>query len=798
MGLHKISLRTLVTLLLVILSMTIVLFAGQTYHELALDNQRQILKEELHEISSKTIAQMDDQVLDIAVSLREQKKFKDAFSRQDRVALAQLLDDQFRQYYVSAGIIKLFQIYVYSPGFDLIAQSNSGIRARDAGSVLCADLANVASARSGHDRLKSISGLCASADRVYYSLIIPLGSFTASGYLQIVIDPFVSLIEIEKQTGMPIAISSLNKENIYRGPRWADDSNNVISTGVWLETFDQRPLLLLSVEQDIAGFAAEIGAARNKLLLFAGSITLLSVILAFWALQRTTLKPLQRFIDQLMVVRRDRRQLGAVLDIKGSAELAQLFDVYNDMSAELARLYDEYEKMAFTDQLTNLPNRALFNDRLAQMILSSKRRGEKLGVLLLDLDGFKEVNDTLGHYAGDLLLQKVGERLQRVLRASSTLARVTSEDEPYYPGAEDIDDVSTVARLGGDEFAVLLPALKGVDGAIKVAKRIAEVLDAPIEIDGNSVIVTGTLGIAMYPEHGEDGDTLLRRVDIALYVAKNIQTSFSVYDAAYDRHSVNQLALKAELRAGIEQDQMILFYQPKLNISRGCVTGVEALIRWQHPTRGMIPPDQFIPLSEQRGLIGPLTDWVIRRALRQYKEWQRQGIELQVAVNLSSRVLYDLSLPNRIESTLRELELPPSALCLEVTEQATMQDPKRAMDILNRLDKMGISLSIDDFGTGYSSLGYLKNLPVDEIKIDKSFVMEMEKSENDAKIVHATIDLAHNLGLRVVAEGVENELVLKMLRSLNCDYAQGYHLTRPLPPEDLMDWIRKSEWECRV
>ncbi|MBI3771199.1 MAG: EAL domain-containing protein [Gammaproteobacteria bacterium] len=778
--------------------MTIVLFAWETYHDLALDNQRKLLKAELQDRSSQVVAEMEGYVLDVALHLRELTKFKDSFKKQDREALARLLDDQFQQYYVSAGLVKLFQIYVYSPGFDLVSQSNGGIRAHRRVDVLCADLVNVASLRSGHDRLKSISGLCASSGRVYYSLIIPTDSFVANGYLQIVIDPFVNLIEIEKRMGMPIAISSPNKEDIYRGSRWADSNNDVITADVWLETFDQRPLLLLSVEQSIANFAGEIGAARNKLILFAGGITLLSVILAFWLLQRTTLKPLQRFIEQLSDVRRDWRQLGAAIDFKGNAELTKLFNVFNDMSTELARLYDEYEKMAFTDQLTNLPNRALFNDRLAQMILSSKRRGEKLGVLLLDLDGFKEVNDTLGHHVGDVLLQQVGERLQRILRASSTLARVSSEDEPYYPDGQTADDVSTVARLGGDEFAVLLPALKNVDGAIKVAKRIVEVLDSPIEIEGNNVIVTGTLGIAMYPEHGEDGATLLRRVDIALYVAKNIQSSFSVYDAAYDRHSVNQLALKAELRAGIEQDQMILFYQPKLNIARGCVTGVEALIRWRHPERGMIPPDQFIPLSEQRGLIGPLTDWVIRRALLQYKEWQRQGIELQVAVNLSSRVLYDLSLPNRIESTLRDLELPPSALCLEVTEQATMQDPKRAMEILNRLDQMGVSLSIDDFGTGYSSLGYLKNLPVDEIKIDKSFVMEMEKSENDAKIVHATIDLAHNLGLRVVAEGVENELVLKMLRSLNCDYVQGYHLARPLPPEDLVEWIRKSEWVCGV
>jgi EAL domain-containing protein (putative c-di-GMP-specific phosphodiesterase class I) len=324
------------------------------------------------------------------------------------------------------------------------------------------------------------------------------------------------------------------------------------------------------------------------------------------------------------------------------------------------------------------------------------------------------------------------------------------------------------------------------------------VLEPPAEIDGNLIVVAGTLGIAMFPEHGENAESLLRRSDVALYVAKHIQNDFSVYDPAYDSHSVKQLALKAELRTAIEEDQLVLFYQPKLDLEKGCVTSVEALVRWQHPERGMIPPDQFIPLSEQRGLIGPLTEWVIREALRQYTEWQKLGLHLQIAVNLSSRVLYDLSLPNKIEKYLINYQLPPGALSLEITEEATMIDPERAMNILNRLDEMGVSLSIDDFGTGHSSLSYLKRLPVDEIKIDRSFVMEMEESDSDAKIVHATIDLSHNLGLKVVAEGVETVTALKMLKSLNCDYAQGYYLSRPVPAAELCDWLNKSGYSCNI
>ncbi len=243
---------------------------------------------------------------------------------------------------------------------------------------------------------------------------------------------------------------------------------------------------------------------------------------------------------------------------------------------------------------------------------------------------------------------------------------------------------------------------------------------------------------------------------------------------------------------------MVLFYQPKLDLSRGCIDSVEALVRWQHPVRGIIPPNQFIPLSEQRGLIGPLTEWVIHQALQQYKAWQLQGIFVQISVNLSSRVLYDLSLPNKIENYLTAIQLPPSALSLEITEEATMLDPERALAILNSLKKMGVLLSVDDFGTGHSSLSYLKRLPVDEIKIDRSFVKEMESSDSDAKIVHATIDLSHNLGFKVVAEGVETEEALNMLKDLGCDYAQGNYLSRPVPADEMLSWLANSGYCCKL
>ncbi|HHJ80195.1 MAG TPA: EAL domain-containing protein, partial [Candidatus Tenderia electrophaga] len=505
----------------------------------------------------------------------------------------------------------------------------------------------------------------------------------------------------------------------YRSPDWhvGDEGKDYISASFRLKSDTGQPLAEVILQHELSLFNQRLTASRNQLMLLTGVVTLIMLGLMLWVLHSSTVNPIRQIISQLNKVRNDRHQLGKPVGLSGNAELRELVQVFNEMSQELAKSYDKYETLAFTDTLTNLPNRTLFLDRLSQIVLLSQRKGEKFGVMLLDLDGFKDINDTLGHHIGDELLKQIAERLQRIIRASSTIARVVdnnavSKAENITPGLEE----STIARLGGDEFAILLPNLASIEGAVSVVKRITEVLEESVLIDDNAIVVAGTLGVSMFPEHGENAETLLRRADVALYVAKHLKNDFSVYDPVYDNNSVKQLALKAELRSAIDEGQMVLFYQPKLDLARGCVDSVEALIRWQHPERGMIPPDQFIPLSEQRGLIGPLTDWVIQRALRQHKEWQQQGVIVQIAVNLSSRILYDLSLPNKIGDYLAELQLPPSALSLEITEEATMIDPERALTILNDLRSMDVSLSIDDFGTGHSSLSYLKRLPVDEIK----------------------------------------------------------------------------------
>ena len=429
----------------------------------------------------------------------------------------------------------------------------------------------------------------------------------------------------------------------------------------------------------------------------------------------------------------------------------------------------EKEYQAMHDALTGLPNRTLFRDRVEQALLSS-RDGLLSAVMLMDLDRFKDVNDTLGHHNGDLLLQEVAHRLRSALEA----------------------DV-TVARLSGDEFALLLPNVSGLHHATEVAKRILDVVRRPFVVAGVELDIDASIGIAVHPLHGEDAHKLIQRADIAMYMAKEVHSSHEVYSTERDGYSAARLALAAELRGAIEREELTTYYQPKVDMKTGIVTGAEALVRWTHPERGFMPPDEFIHVAEHTGLIRPLTTAVLACALRQCRDWADEGLELGVSVNLSVRSLLDLHLPASVESLLAEYEVSPSRLTLEITESSIMADPIRAADIVDQLSALGVGLAIDDFGTGYSSLSYLKRLPVTEIKIDKSFVMAMTTEDNDAVIVRSTIDLGQNLGLRVVAEGVESHEMWLQLQRLGCDVAQGYHISRPLPPAEFRDWL--SAWE---
>jgi diguanylate cyclase (GGDEF)-like protein/PAS domain S-box-containing protein len=432
----------------------------------------------------------------------------------------------------------------------------------------------------------------------------------------------------------------------------------------------------------------------------------------------------------------------------------------------LLRQSELNEHQAMHDGLTGLPNRTLFRDRIEQAIALARRDSAQLAVAMIDLDRFKDVNDSLGHHAGDTLLVEVGRRLRGILRSSDT-----------------------VARLGGDEFGVLISKPRSTSDVAVVIGKMRAALEQSVMVEGLALPAEGSIGIAMFPAHGRDVDTLLRHADVAMYSAKDTKSGYVFYDGSRTETDPLRLTLVSELRRALEQRELVLHYQPKAVLASGAVQSVEALLRWNHPTRGMVGPDEFIPLAQQTGLIKPLTLYVLDEALSQCRAWQRDGLTLGVAVNLSVRNLLDADFPQQVRRLLQKREVDPALLQLEITESTMLSDPVRTKRVLDKLAAMGIALSIDDFGTGYSSLSYLSQLPVNEIKIDRSFVMNMAQSDNDAVIVRSTIDLGRNLGLQVVAEGVETEEAWDELSELGCTLAQGYYLSRPVPAAELTQWL---------
>jgi diguanylate cyclase (GGDEF)-like protein len=431
------------------------------------------------------------------------------------------------------------------------------------------------------------------------------------------------------------------------------------------------------------------------------------------------------------------------------------------VTLRIRRQMDEIEYRALYDGLTELPNRSLFRQRIEETIAAHGSNGGSAAVMLLDVDRFKDINEALGHDLGDLLLQELGKRL-RVL----------------------VEPTETLARLSGDEFGLLLPDASAEQGHA-VADRLHAALETPFALRGLPLEIAASVGIAVYPDHGDDVEALLQHADVAMYFAKDSHLRTAVYDAEQDTSDAARLALAGELRGAIETGQLRVFFQPKADLRTGHVVGAEALVRWQHPERGFIPPNEFIPIAERTGLIKPLSRYVLAEAVKQCAAWNAAGFDLRVSVNVTVPDLLDLDFPDRTVALLDEADVGPEQLELEITETTILADPVHVREVLTRLNELGVRFAIDDFGTGYSSLAYLRRLPVHTIKIDRSFVMGMSEDASDATIVRSTIDLGRNLGLEVVAEGVETQEVWSELRALGCSVAQGYLIGRPVPADEL-------------
>ena len=566
--------------------------------------------------------------------------------------------------------------------------------------------------------------------------------------------------------GSGVAVSTLPASELL-GVSLADfqrgevllQGDNLVTRVVGLDGDTGRihTVLLRSVDQVLAPFV------RLQWVLFV--ITLLGVLLfavgSALTARRIT-QPLSRLL--LSVQRVEQGDYESPLPaLKRTDEVGTLSRAFDHMRKSVAAKQAEVRQLAYWDRLTGLPNREQFREVLIEAMTTQKADSVPVSVITLNLDRFKHVNDVLGYDFGDELLKAVAQRLQGQLRRSR----------------------DCVARLGGDVFGLLLYRTD-TEGALQLTQSIAQAFEQPLALNGQTVDVSASMGVACWPTDADVPDLLLSRSEIAMHAAKARTVGTLLYEPSLDSSSAQNLSLLTDLRHALEHNELRLFLQPKISVATGRVVAAEALVRWQHPQRGLVPPMAFIPFAEQTGFVRQLTLWMFEETARQWQGLQQADQSIRVAINLSTRDLLDLEFPNRLATLMQQYQVPTSGFCLEITESAIMDDPQRAEATLNRLAAQGFKLSIDDFGTGYSSLAYLKRLPVNELKIDKSFVMGMENDANDAKIVRSTIDLAHNLGLTVVAEGVENAAILSQLRELNCDEAQGYHMSKPVPVTDFM------------
>ncbi|MFL6624033.1 MAG: putative bifunctional diguanylate cyclase/phosphodiesterase [Sulfurifustis sp.] len=754
-----------------LLSLGVVAIGGRIYRDHVLDNERNALAERLRVGVDFLRLLLDDDAKRTASRLSQDPATeKEAIS----AGLAKNIDRMLREDRSGTAPV---HIGVYDTQLNLIVQlSDPDPQLSQHLAAACDHLrAHAGKVQRGETPWQvSFSGFCATDAGLYYAVVVPLQHVPLQ-YAQITFDLRKVSGLVEKNISLPVRLVDPKGLAIYESKLWPLDENydDRLVVALPLDTGGGKSAFL-QVAKDESALYSRLEQTRYAVFLAAGAITLLFVLIAIAFLERTVIGPLHGLIVQLRAMSGDESKLGDRIRAEGNAESIQLAESFNGMTERLERLYEQVGHMAFTDSLTQLPNRSFFLKRLEQTVHHARQENKLFGLFIIDLDRFRDVNDTIGHHVGDLLLQQVAVRLRDKLRESDT-----------------------IARIGGDEFAVLLPNVTAKQ-ADMAARMLIQSLRSDIVVQTHRLDVAASIGIALYPDHGVDARTLIQRAEVAMYAAKQGGCGQMPYDAGMDRYHSQQLALMGELRHAVEREQFVLYYQPKIGLRHNRVIGVEALVRWRHPNGTLIMPETFIPLLEQSSLMRGLTGWVTHEALRMGRDLRERGFALPVAVNISARDLQNSGLAEELAEYLAVHRASPNWLELEITESAVMADVVGAQAVLNQLAEMGFQMSIDDFGTGYSSLGYLKRLPVQGVKIDKSFVMGMAKDDNDAAIVYTSIDLTHNLGLHVVAEGVDDEGVLNRLRVHGCDAAQGMYLSRPLSGNELVDWLGKSKWGMPV
>ena len=751
----------LAIILLGVISAVTVYLNARTYRDLAFDFQRQYMTQLIAAESAEIIHEDADSARQLGLRIQSLPAFRTAFASGDDAEISAVLDAQYQQAPVTSNAVNLVGLYAFDINFRLLGDSTR--RAADAQDLICPGLTSSAHLRQGARRLKPLYELCLYKGEPYLAALAPIGGLSPSGYLQVVTSPLSKLTKIGTRLKMPVRVSLPDDSVVHVAAAWSEESErNDVKVDYALTTRDAQAALTISALRNADDLVTQIERTNNRLLLIVALIIIATVMLALMLVKYSVLKPLRELSYQLRYIWTG-----------GKAESDAAIVTEKDIPVsfhELGELYETLHDLAIRDPLTGTYNRALLVDRLKQLLVEHRRTPGRAAILLIDMVRFKYVNDLLGHHTGDLLLKNVVERIAGELRESDTLA-----------------------RLGGDEFVVILPDTDEAQ-AVQVAEKIIQSMYPDFEVYGHILTASVSIGIALMPEHGDEADTLLHNADYAMYSAKDNKQGYAVFNPAITEDiSHARMTLDGMLNADFEHNDLFLVYHPVIEFRTGDVSYVETLVRWRQSDGRILMPDSFIRVAEKSGLIKQLSEWVIHTACGELAGIHATVPGLRAGINLSMHNLHDFNLMAKIQASLDEYHLQPESLLLEITETGVMLDPNQVIETLDQLADRGFKLSIDDFGTGHSSLVYLKRLPVHTLKVDKSFVIDMDTDEENASIIRATIDLAHSLGLTVTAEGVETAAVLDRLRSMGCDYYQGYFVSKPMSMTEMAVWLAERD-----
>lgn len=747
-----------------------------------------------NEIFNQRVAATADTLAEGATILASDYGFRQAFSTDDRPTILSALHNLGHRFHAD-------RFFLLTLDGKILADTGSAVDAAETGDIVT--IGSIDGVFPFNDMIETAEDeerAAATAvldNHLYRLVVVPIKAPVPIAWIVVGLeigDAFAS--ELQRTTTIPIEITFAfkNRDGKWQGaastlaPELKDELIAAISQE---SRFQGEPVSVALGGSDYVTLVANLTSPRGAdgveailqysldvalkpyeplfllLLIVAGAALMLSLAGATFV-ARSIAKPI-RTLD----VAARRIQAGRYnekVTVSHRDEIGRLSETFNQMMEGIAEREARIAYQARHDALSGLPNRVSFEGHVSDLIIARPNAQGVFSVLLLQLGRFSEINSTLGHDTGEQLIRKVGKALKRI-----------------------VPEPNAVARHANNMFAMVLDNDDNAD-VTQTVNRILAIFDDAISVAGFNIDVTATVGEARYPVHGTTARTLMQHADTAIFEAKRVGRPYFAYDSELDPHKPERLSMMSELRAGLDEGQFQLYYQPKVDLSSDTIKAAEALIRWVHPKRGFMAPDSFIPLAEQTGNIQKLTAWVLNAALKQLRGWADDGIDIKVAVNLSARDLSNRNLPMEVATLLTVHGVSPKSLILEITESAVMQDPGHAMEVMKHLNEMGITLSIDDYGTGYSSMAYLRSLPVQEIKIDKSFVLKLASSRSDEILVRSTIDLGHNLGLKVTAEGVEDVGSIEILRAYGCETAQGYFVSKPLPAQEFAKFMTSSRW----